>query len=59
MKILVTLPVIIRVDNMGAILMTGSVTAIVNVRFKYVNKFMEVGLVKFGKYAENKSNILA
>ena len=65
MKILVKLPVMLRVDNVGFIFMTGNVTAKssikhVNTRYKYVNKYTEDGRVKivFVKSIPNYSNIL-
>ena len=60
MQILVMLPFMVRVDNEGAIIMLGNITATshtkqVDGRHKYVNEFVEDGIVKtvFVKSAEN------
>ena len=59
------LPVMVRVDNIGAIFMASNITTMscmkhVNIRYKYVNKYVEEEVVKisFSKSAKNDSNIL-
>ena len=65
MIILVKLPVMVSIDNIGAIFMLANVNATshskhVVMKYKYVNKYMEDGIVKIVciKSAENYSNIL-
>ena len=65
MKISVKLPVIISVDNVGAIFMVSSISASshtkhVDIRYKYVTKYVEDGIVKivFMKSSDNVGNIL-
>ena len=65
MQIVVKYPVMIRVDNVGAIFMainitTSNRTKHVDIRYKYANKYVEDGTVKiiFIKSADNDSNIL-
>ena len=65
MKIEVKYPITVRADNIGAIfmasnIMTTSLTKHVDIRYKYVNEFVEAGIVKviFVKSAENDSDIL-
>ena len=64
-KILVKYPVMVRVDNIGAIfmannIMTTSHTKHMDTRYKYVNEYVEDGIVKiiFVKSADNESDIL-
>ena len=65
MKISVKLSVMVRVDNVGTIFMatnilTTSFTKHVDIRYKYVNKYVEDEIVNFifAKSAKNDSNIL-
>ena len=65
MKIIVKYPVTVRVDNVGAIFMASNITTTcctkhVDIRYKYVNEYVEDGVVKivFVKSADNDSNIL-
>ena len=65
MQIIVKYPVMVRVDNVGAIfmasnIMTTSHTKHVDIRYKYVNKCIEDGIVKiiFVKSADNDNDIL-
>ena len=65
MKLAVKYPVMVRVDNEGAIFMLSNITTTchtkhVNIRYKYVNKYVENGVVKivFVKCADNDSDIL-
>ena len=63
MRITVTLPVIVRVDNVGAIFMSKNVTTTsrtkhVDVRYKYVNEYVEDGVIKilFVKSEDNEAD---
>ena len=63
-KVSVKLPVTMRVDNVGAIFMASNVTTMshtkhVDIRYKYVNDYVEDRLVKiiFVKSAENNRDI--
>ena len=65
MKILVKYPVMVKVDNVGAIFMASNITTLchakhMNTRYKYANEYVEDGVVKiiFVKSPENDSNIL-
>ena len=65
MQIMVKYPVMVRVDNVGAIfmasnIMTTSHTKHVDIQYKYVNEYVEDGIVKiiFVKSADNDSDIL-
>ena len=65
MKIAAKYPVMVRADNIGAIFMTYNVTTTchtnhVDIRYRYVNEYVEDGVVKiiFVKSADNDSNIL-
>ena len=65
MKIVIKYPVMVRVDNVGAIFMASNVittchTKHVDIRYKYVNEYVEANVVKivFVKSADNDSNIL-
>ena len=65
MKILVKKSVILTVDNVGAILMTGNITTRsctrhMDIRHKYVNEYVKDGFIEifFVRFAENDSNIL-
>jgi len=65
MKIKVKLPVIVRVDNTRAIFVGKNVTTTartkhVNIRTKYVRKYVDDGIVKiiFVKSADNVSDIM-
>ena len=65
MQIAVKYPVTARVDNIGAIFMASNVTTTchtkhVDIWYKYVNEYVEDGIVKiiFVKSADNDSNIL-
>ena len=65
MKIIVKYPVMVRVDNIGAIFMASNIattchTKHVNIRYKYVNEYVKDGVVKivFVKSADNDSDIL-
>ena len=65
MKIQVRLPIIVRVDNVGAIFMSKNVTTMnrtkhVDVRTKFVNEFVEDGILKiiFVKSEDNDSDIM-
>ena len=64
MKIL-KYPVTVRVDNIGAIFMASNIATMshtkhIDIRYRYVNKYVEDGSVKivFVKAADNDSNIL-
>ena len=66
MKVSFKLPVMVRVDNIGATFMASNMTAMshtkhVDIRYKYVKEYVEDGVVKiiFVKSAENDSLILA
>ena len=66
MKIDVKYPVTVRVDNVGAIFMASNITTTrltkhVDIRYKYVNEYVEDRVVKivFVKSGDNDSNILA
>ena len=63
MKISVILPVIVRVDNVGSIFMSKNVTTTsrtkhVDIRYKYVNKYVEDGVIKilFVKSENNETD---
>ena len=65
MKITAKLPIMVRVDNVGAIFMANNITTMsctkhVDIRHKYVNECIEEGVVKviFVKSADNNSIIL-
>ena len=65
MKILVKLPVMVRVDNIEAIFLASNITTIsctkhIDARYKYVHEYMEDGVLNiiFVKSAENDSNVL-
>ena len=65
MKIAVKYPVMVRVDNIGAIFMASNITTFchtkdVDIRYKYVNEYVEDRVVKivFVKSDDNDSNIL-
>ena len=65
MKILIELPVIVKVDNVEALFMASSIattshTKHMDIRYKCVNKYVEDEIVKmiFVHFAENVSNIL-
>ena len=65
MKIVIKYPVTVRVDNVGAIFMASNITTMcctmhVDIRYKYVNEYVEDGAVEivFVKSAVNDSNIL-
>ena len=65
MKIKVKLPVTVRVDNVGAIFMsknisTSSRTKHVDIRTKYVNEYVEDGIIKiiFVQSSDNDSDIM-
>ena len=65
MQIVVKYPVMVRVDNVGAILIASNIMTIshmkhVDIWYKYVNKYVEDGIIKiiFVKSADNDSNIL-
>ena len=65
MQIVVKYPVMIRVDNVGAIFMVGNITNTshtkhVDICYKYANDYVEDGIVKiiFAKSADNNSDIL-
>ena len=65
-KLSIKFPVMIRVDKVGVILMASNTTTMpctkhVDIRYKYVNKYVEDGVVKivFMKSADNDNNILA
>ena len=65
MKIVVKYPVTVRVDNIGAILMVSNInttchTKHVDIRYRYVNEYVEDGVVKlvFVKSADSDSDIL-
>ena len=62
---MVKYPVMVRVDNVGAMFMAGNITTMsctkhVNIRYKYVNEYVEDGIVKIMlvKFADNESDIL-
>ena len=64
MKVTVRYPIIVRVDNVGAIFMAQNVTTMsstkhVDIRYKFVNKYVEDGTVKiiFVKSKENDADI--
>ena len=63
MKISVILPVIVRVDNVGAIFMyknvaTTSCTKHIDIRYNYVNEYVDDGVIKilFVKSEENEAD---
>ena len=65
MKIKIKLPIIVRVDNIGAIWMSQNInttnrTKHVDIRTKYVNEYCEDGVLKiiFVKSADNDSDIM-
>ena len=65
MKIAVTHPVTIRVDNIGVTFMASNVTTTcytkhVDIKYKYVNEYVKDEVVKIGfaKFAKSDSNIL-
>ena len=65
MKITVKYPVTVRVDTVGAIFIASNITTTchtkhVDIRYKYVNEYVEDGVVKivFVKSADNDSDIL-
>ena len=65
MKSSVKLPVMVRVDNLGAIFVASNITTIsctkhVEIRYKYVGEYLEDGAVKiiFVKLIENDNNVL-
>ena len=65
MMIKVTFPIIVCVDNIGAIFMSGNITTTsrtkhVDIRYKYVNEYAEDGVIKiiFVKSEDNNSDIL-
>ena len=65
MQIVIKYPVMVRVDNIGAILIANNVTTTCHMKhldiwYKYVNEFVEDEIVKiiFSKSADNDSNIL-
>ena len=65
MKISVKYPVMVRVDNIGAIFMASNITTKshtrqMDIRYKYVNDYVEARVVKiiFVKPADNDSDIL-
>ena len=65
MKISINLPVMVRFDNMGAIFMAINITntsntKCVDTRYKYVNEYVEDGIVKiiFDESAETDCIIL-
>ena len=62
MKVLIKLPVMVRVDNIEAIFMASNMTAIcstkhLDIRYKHVDEYVEDSLV-FVNFADNDSNIL-
>ena len=64
MKIAVKYAVMVRLDNVGAIFMASNIiitccTKHVDISYKYVNKYVEDGVVKiiFVKSADNDSDI--
>ena len=66
MKVAVTFPVMVRVDNMGAIFMAGNVTATTHMKhmdivYKNVNKYVEDNKDKimFVNSADDDRDILA
>ena len=65
MKIKVKLPVTVRVDNVGAIFMSKNIstsnrTKHVDIRTKYVNEYVEDGIIKiiFVQSSDNDSDIM-
>ena len=65
MKILVKYPAMVKVDNVGEIIMASNITTTchtkhVDIWYKYVNEYVEDEIVKiiFVKSAENDSYIL-
>ena len=65
MRFVVKYPVMVRVDNVGALfmasnIMTTSCTKHVDIWYKYVNEYVEDGIVKiiFVKSGDNDSDIL-
>ena len=65
MKIVVKYPVTVKVSNVGAIFMASNITTMcctkhVDIRCKYVNEYVEDGVVKivFVNSADNDSGIL-
>ena len=66
MKISVKLPFTVIVENVGAILMASNITTLshtkhMDIRYKYVNEYVEDGVIRaiFVMSAENDSDILA
>ena len=64
MKINVKLPIVVNIDNIGAVFMannksTNSRTKHVDIHTKYVNQYVEDGIIKvvFVKSGENVSDI--
>ena len=62
---MVRYPVMVRVDNVGAMFIASNITTAcctkyVDIRYKYVNKYVEDGVVKIVvvKFSDNNSNIL-
>ena len=65
MIILIKLPVMVRVDNVGTIFMAGYITTMsctkhVDISYKYMNEYVKGGVDKivFVKFAGNDSSIL-
>ena len=65
MKILVKYQVMVRVNNIGVIFMASNITTTchtkhVDIRYKYVNEYVEDRVVKimFAKSTDNDSDIL-
>lgn len=65
MRIIVQLPVIVRVDNVGAIFMSENLTTTsrtkhIDIRLKYVHEYVEDGVIKiiFVKSEDNDSDLL-
>jgi hypothetical protein len=65
MRIIVQLPVIVRVDNVGAIFMSENLTTTsrtkhIDIRSKYVREYVEDGVIKiiFVKSEDNDSDLL-
>ena len=57
----VSLPIVIRVDNVGAIFMSKNITTTgptkhVDIRFKYVNEYVDEGIVKIIFVRSNKND---
>ena len=66
MKILIKLPAIVLVDNIGTILMAINITTTtytmhVDIRYKYMSEYVQDGVAKIvcDMSADNDSNILA